>query len=81
MAIVGGGPGGIFKLSQKPLKIVLLDKGCAIEKRIGKCIGACGSCKICNITHDLGGAGLFSDGKCRPSFNISKYFGTDYQYL
>lgn len=81
VAIVGGGPGGIFaalELSQKPLKIVLLDKGCAIEKRIGKCISACGSCKICHITHGLGGAGLFSDGKCRSSFNISKYFGTDY---
>lgn len=81
VAIVGGGPGGIFaalELSQKSLKIALLDKGCTIEKRIGKCISACGSCKICHITHGLGGAGLFSDGKCRPSFNISKYFDTDY---
>lgn len=68
--IVGAGPSGIFcayeLIKNKPeTKILILEKGNAIEKRVcpkrttGKCVG----CKVCAITAGFSGSGAFSDGK------------------
>ena len=67
--IVGGGPAGLFAayhLSRNSkLKVLLIDKGKAPEKR--RCPlnheTQCQRCKPCNILCGIGGAGLFSDGK------------------
>ena len=67
--IVGGGPAGLFAayhLSRHSnLKVLLVDKGKAPEKR--RCPlneeTQCQRCKPCNILCGIGGAGLFSDGK------------------
>lgn len=77
--IIGGGPAGIFtalELAEKrsDLKILLLEKGRDINKRVcpishsdSKCI----KCKPCSIISGWGGAGAFSDGK----FNLTTEFG------
>jgi uncharacterized FAD-dependent dehydrogenase len=67
--IVGAGPAGIFaalELSQRSnLKIAILEKGPAIDKR--RCLAregrGCHSCNPCAIMSGWGGAGAFSDGK------------------
>ncbi|MCD8024005.1 MAG: NAD(P)/FAD-dependent oxidoreductase [Candidatus Gastranaerophilales bacterium] len=71
VAIVGAGPAGIFTALEiirlKPdWKIILIEKGAKIEKRVcllrnGK--KTCPSCKICGLLCGWGGAGAFSDGK------------------
>lgn len=71
VAIVGGGPAGIFTALElvklKPdWKILLIEKGSKIEKR--KCplregVKQCMSCKTCGLLCGWGGAGAFSDGK------------------
>ena len=78
--IVGMGPSSIFcayellNLNTKK-KILLIEKGHRIEKRIcpisktGKCL----KCKpICNIIGGFSGAGAFSDGKLL-SYHLSSY--------
>ncbi|MBU4440401.1 MAG: NAD(P)/FAD-dependent oxidoreductase [Acetobacterium sp.] len=75
--IIGAGPGGIFaamELAKKnsDLKILMLEKGNSIEKRIcpkrttNKCVG----CKPCNITTGFAGAGAYSDGKLSLSPDV-----------
>ena len=66
--IVGAGPSGIFcayKLisKNKNLKILMLEKGNSIEKRIcpKRQTGKCVNCNPCNITTGFSGAGAFSD--------------------
>ena len=71
VAIIGAGPAGIFTALEivklKPdWKVVLIEKGQRIEKRIcpiragaNKCI----KCKRCGLLCGWGGAGAFSDGK------------------
>ena len=71
VAIVGGGPAGIFAaleiMKLKPeWKVVLVEKGVQIEKR--KCLlregyDKCPTCKKCGLLCGWGGAGAFSDGK------------------
>lgn len=68
--IVGAGPSGIFSayklITEKPnLKILMLEKGNSIEKRIcpKRKTGKCMNCFPCNITTGFSGAGAFSDGK------------------
>jgi uncharacterized FAD-dependent dehydrogenase len=69
VVIVGAGPAGIFaalQLSRKQaLRVAILDKGPAIEKR--HCPAregqGCIQCKPCSIMTGWGGAGAFSDGK------------------
>lgn len=71
VAIVGAGPAGIFTaleiVKQKPdWKVVLVEKGAKIEKRV--CLlregqKNCPSCKTCGLLCGWGGAGAFSDGK------------------
>lgn len=78
--IVGAGPGGIYcayeLVKQNPkLKILLLERGHALEKR--KCpinsnaSDKCVNCIICSIMNGFGGAGAFSDGK----YVITNEFG------
>ncbi|AIS53542.1 FAD dependent oxidoreductase [Thermoanaerobacter kivui] len=69
--IVGGGPAGLFTAlelidKKEGLKILLLEKGKDIQKRvcpINAYGSRCANCKPCAITCGIGGAGAFSDGK------------------
>ena len=71
VAIIGAGPAGIFAaleiMKLKPdWKVVLIEKGQKIEKRV--CLlregyEKCPSCKKCGLLCGWGGAGAFSDGK------------------
>jgi hypothetical protein len=67
--IVGAGPAGIFAALEltraaRP-KVVILDKGPALDKR--RCPsrekGRCMKCATCSLLTGWGGAGAFSDGK------------------
>ncbi len=78
VVIIGAGPAGIFAAlelcRQGEPRILLLDKGAALEKR--KCAtlgeyGRCLRCDPCAITCGWGGAGAFSDGK----LTLSTEFG------
>jgi uncharacterized FAD-dependent dehydrogenase len=75
--IIGAGPSGIFCAYElikedKNLKILMIEKGRPIEKRVcpkrttKKCIG----CKPCSITTGFAGAGAFSDGKLSLSPDV-----------
>jgi len=74
VAIIGAGPAGmaVAKQLDKKLKVVLIEKGQAAEKRT-------------SITSGFGGAGLFSDGKLVVSDtvggNIKNYTNEPYRYL
>lgn len=69
--IVGAGPAGIFSAYElasliPDIKILLVEKGKPLEKRI--CLSrenndVCYNCNPCNIMSGWGGAGAFSDGK------------------
>lgn len=70
VVIVGAGPAGIFTALEllrrgSRKKIILLEKGKAIEQR--RCpkhqTGHCMGCQPCAITTGFSGAGAFSDGK------------------
>ena len=71
VAIVGGGPAGIFTALEitklKPdWKILLIEKGSKIERRkcpIREGQKQCLNCKTCGLLCGWGGAGAFSDGK------------------
>lgn len=87
--IVGAGPSGIFcayKLisENSNLKILMLEKGNSIEKRIcpKRKTGKCVNCYPCNITTGFSGAGAFSDGKLtlassETGGNLSELIGED----
>ena len=76
--IVGAGPAGIFTALEMlrrgtNKKIVIVEKGCAIEKR--HCpkqkTRMCMNCKPnCHITTGFSGAGAFSDGKLSLSCEV-----------
>lgn len=69
--IVGSGPAGIFAALEllragRPLRILLLEKGHDLPRRL--CPSkeydvACQRCTPCSTLHGWGGAGAFSDGK------------------
>lgn len=71
VVIVGAGPAGIFAALQlieknSQIKILFLEKGRALKKRIcpsQNSIISCLRCRPCNLTAGWGGAGAFSDGK------------------
>lgn len=72
IAIIGGGISGImaaYRLTEKNpgLKVVLLEKGHEIDKRvcpiITKSKNSCIKCESCAIMEGMAGAGAFSDGK------------------
>lgn len=87
--IVGAGPAGIFsalELMEKKteLKILIIEKGRAIDKR--DCPSRvhkkpCIQCEPCSTVCGWGGAGAFSDGKLTLSSevggNLDKYIGLD----
>ena len=84
--IVGAGPCGIFtalefKKIDPNKKILILEKGSSISKRIcpKRKTGVCTDCKPCNITTGFAGAGAYSDGKLSLSpdvgGNLPKYIG------
>lgn len=75
--IIGAGPSGIFcayelKKQRPDLKILMIEKGRAIENRqcpkrkTKKCVG----CQPCSITTGFAGAGAFSDGKLSLSPDV-----------
>lgn len=76
MIIVGAGPAGIFsalELAQnKPLSILMLDKGPDIDQR--RCPASrglgCINCDPCTLLSGWGGAGAFSDGKLTLSTEV-----------
>ncbi|MBW2988360.1 FAD-dependent oxidoreductase [Candidatus Woesearchaeota archaeon] len=81
--IVGAGPAGLFAadtLSKSNLKVLVVDKGKDIDKRVCKTqvpnIG-CKQCQLCDIMYGVGGAGAFSDGK----LNITPDIGMDLDEL
>lgn len=80
VAIIGGGPAGIFAayeiIVKKPeANIILIEEGrdintrrCPIaEKKVAQCI----KCNPCSIMRGFGGAGAFSDGK----YNFTTEYG------
>ncbi len=78
IVIVGAGPAGIFTAlelirEKSTKKIVMVEKGVAVEKR--RCPKAqtkdCVNCKpYCHITTGFSGAGAFSDGKLSLSYEV-----------
>ncbi len=75
--IIGAGPSGIFcayelKKCNKNLKVLIVEKGRSIDKRICpkrktlKCV----NCSPCAITTGFAGAGAFSDGKLSLSPDV-----------
>jgi uncharacterized protein len=88
--VVGTGPTGIFTViellkKKSGLKILMLEKGENLEKRICPMIvnpgTSCINCPICSIVSGWGGAGAFSDGKLTLSpeigGNLDKYIGIE----
>ena len=78
VVIVGAGPAGIFTALEmlrkgSKQKIIICEKGAAIEKR--RCpkekTRQCVNCKpYCHITTGFSGAGAFSDGKLSLSYEV-----------
>lgn len=75
--IIGAGPGGIFcalelKEKKPDLKVLILEKGHSIEKRVcpKRRTGKCALCNPCSITTGFSGAGAFSDGKLSLSPDV-----------
>ncbi len=77
VVIIGAGPSGIFtayRLKEKnsDLKILMIEKGRSIEKRIcpKRTLRRCVGCKPCSITTGFAGAGAYSDGKLSLSPDV-----------
>ena len=78
VVVIGAGPAGIFTALEmlrkgNKQKILLIDKGQAIENR--RCpkskTGHCINCRpYCHITTGFSGAGAFSDGKLSLSYEV-----------
>lgn len=85
--IVGAGATGVFAAYEfakikTNLKVLVIDKGNPIERRICPiktgAVEQCISCTPCNIMNGYGGAGTLSDGK----YNITNNFGGElYRYV
>ncbi|OPX84497.1 MAG: soluble pyridine nucleotide transhydrogenase [Pelotomaculum sp. PtaB.Bin104] len=81
--IVGAGPAGIFAAlelvqAKTGLKILIIEKGREIEKRV--CVArernaACFKCTPCSTVCGWGGAGAFSDGKLTLSPEVGGSLG------
>lgn len=79
LVIVGAGPAGIYAAYEalkidKDYKILILEKGHSLDKRVCPAVtngGKCINCPSCSIMNGFGGAGAFSDGK----YNITNEFG------
>lgn len=76
--IVGAGPAGIFTAlelvaAERDIKILLIEKGLDIDKRICPSViknVSCRECPECGLLCGWGGAGAFSDGKLTLSKEI-----------
>ncbi|MBS7658190.1 MAG: NAD(P)/FAD-dependent oxidoreductase [Candidatus Bathyarchaeia archaeon] len=73
--IIGAGPAGIFaalELVKEELKVMLIDMGPDIDKRICPANRGleCIKCEPCLLLNGWGGAGAFSDGKLTLSTKI-----------
>ncbi len=76
--IVGAGPAGIFAALElqkhnNNLKILIVEKGVPIDRRIcplTKLSPGCTQCPVCHILSGWGGAGAFSDGKLTLSTQV-----------
>lgn len=75
--IIGAGPSGIFCAYElikdnKALKILMVEKGRPIEKRMcpKRTTKQCVGCQPCAITTGFAGAGAFSDGKLSLSPDV-----------
>ncbi len=75
--IIGAGPSGIFCAYElisrrKDLKILMIEKGRPIEKRVcpKRTTKVCVGCQPCSITTGFAGAGAFSDGKLSLSPDV-----------
>lgn len=75
--IIGAGPAGIFAslefAKKSKMKVLLVDKGSSIKKRVCPTIAKgvkCTYCQPCDILNGWGGAGAFSDGKLTLSTAI-----------
>ncbi len=89
VAIVGAGPAGLFSALElieghKGLRVLIIEKGKDIEKRM--CPMAvkdisCNKCPECDLLSGWGGAGAFSDGKLNLSPEVggflTRYVETD----
>lgn len=80
--IVGAGPAGIFAALEfarrSDLRVLLLEKGHALPKRLCPMRqegGACRHCRPCAQICGWGGAGAFSDGKLTLSPEIGGWLG------
>ncbi len=80
VVIIGGGIGGLMcayqlTLNKKDLKVLLLERGKALDKRecpiLANKVKKCIKCKSCSIMEGMAGAGAFSDGK----YNITTEYG------
>jgi len=80
VTIIGGGIAGIMAgyeltLHNPNLKIILIEQGTSLDKRIcpiiAKKVTKCIGCNSCAIMNGFGGAGAFSDGK----YNLTTEFG------
>ena len=86
VAIIGAGPAGLFCAYElisknKNLKIIILDKGSKVKKRIcpmNKLNVPCKNCKPCAVLSGYGGAGTFSDGKLNFISKLGKSDLTKY---
>ncbi|MFW9793291.1 MAG: NAD(P)/FAD-dependent oxidoreductase [Candidatus Thorarchaeota archaeon] len=78
VAIVGSGPAGIFCALEliehtKDMKILIIEKGKSIGKRVcpnSIAAAGCKKCNPCDILAGWGGAGAFSDGKLTHSTQV-----------
>ena len=76
VAIVGGGPAGIFaslELCDAGLDVLLLDKGREIDARVCPIQEGgehCMLCSPCHLVSGFGGAGAFRDGKLTLSTQV-----------
>jgi uncharacterized FAD-dependent dehydrogenase len=80
--IIGAGPAGIFAglelIKHDHLRVLILEQGADISKRI--CLARdrdrqCAVCRPCAITGGWGGAGAFSDGKLTLTPDIGGWLG------
>lgn len=80
VTVIGAGPAGLYSAyrlmlnTDNKLKIAIIEKGKALNKRVCPSIKnktSCLKCKVCSIMSGVGGAGSFSDGK----YPITNDFG------